>query len=91
VQVALGLRAALWLAADGGIGWASGDFLQAWGLRDAGDVGPVYGGQLGFDYHLMNAHHSLGLLSGALLVPNLDGFGDKAVAIYGSAYLKYVF
>jgi hypothetical protein len=90
-QLLLGVRAALWLAADGGIGWASGDFLQAWGLRDAGDIGPMYGGQLGFDYHLMNAHHSLGLLAGTHRVPNLDAFGDKALAVYGAAYLKYVF
>jgi hypothetical protein len=90
-QLPLGVRAALWLAAQGGIGWASGDFLQAWGLRDAGNVGPVYGGELGLDWHLLNAHHSLGVSSGAYLVPHLDGLGDHAIAIQGTAYLKYVF
>lgn len=90
-QIPLGVRVAFWLAAKGGMGWASGDFLQAWGLRDAGDVGPVYGGELGVDWHLLNAHHSLGLSAGAYLVPNLDGLGDRAIAIAGSAYMKYVF
>lgn len=90
-QVPLGVRVAFWLAAKGGIGWASGDFLQAWGLNDAGTVGLVYGGELGVDWHLLNAHHSLGLSSGAYLVPHLDGLGDRAIAIAATAYMKYVF
>ncbi len=92
LQLPVSVRSALWLAADGGLGWASGDFLEAWGLRHAGTASFNYGGDLGFDWHLMNTHHSLGLSAGALLQPNLDRpGGDRAIVIHGSAYLKYVF
>jgi hypothetical protein len=85
-------RAAFWLSADGGGGLASGDILQAYGFRRAGRVGLVYGGALGFDWHFLNPHQSIGLRTGAHLYPNLDGpDGEKAVAIEASAYLKYVF
>ena len=37
-------------------------------------------------------HHSLGLLAGARLYPNLAGpDGEAAVGIHSAAYLKYVF
>ena len=92
LQLPLGLRSALWLSADGGGGVASGDFLQAWGYRNAGQIGLVYGGSLGFDWHFMNPHHSIGLRAGSHLFPNLDARnGEKSVAIEGAAYLKYVF
>ncbi|HEX2676547.1 MAG TPA: hypothetical protein VHM19_07900, partial [Polyangiales bacterium] len=68
----------------------------AWGLRDAGKVAATYGAELGFDWHLMNAHHSLGLAVGTLLDSNLDSHAfqsstDRALILHGSAYLKYVF
>jgi hypothetical protein len=85
-------RAALWLSADGGGGMASGDILQAYGFKHAGRVGLVYGGALGFDWHFLNPHQSIGLRTGAHLYPNFDGpDGEKAVAIEAAAYLKYVF
>lgn len=91
-QLPLSVRSALWLAGQLGVGWASGDFLQAWGLRKAGDVSAAFGGELGFDYHLMNAHHSLGVATGALMQPSLDrDDGDTAIVLHGTAYLKYVF
>ena len=91
-QLALSTRAALWLSADGGGAFASGDFLQAWGYERAGKIGLVYGGALGFDWHLMNAHHSLGVRTGAHLYPNLDATNrEKSVAIEATLYLKYVF
>jgi hypothetical protein len=92
LQLAVGTRAALWLAGEAGLGWASGDFLQAFGFRKAGDLGAAYGGRVGFDWHLHNAHHSLGLSVGAHLLPNLNGLdGEQALALDSAAYLKYVF
>ncbi|HEX7479542.1 MAG TPA: hypothetical protein VF331_17185 [Polyangiales bacterium] len=92
LQLALGTRSALWLAGEAGLGWASGDFLQAYGLRHAGDPGAAYGGSLGVDWHLFNAHHSLGLCASAHLLPNLNGRdGERALALGSAAYLKYVF
>ncbi|HKP60933.1 MAG TPA: hypothetical protein VJV78_29590 [Polyangiales bacterium] len=91
-QANLGTRVALWIAGDIGAGFASGDFLQAFGFEDAGKIGLIYGGTLGFDWHLFNAHHSLGLATGAHLYPNLkDPEGEQSIGIEGAAYLKYVF
>jgi hypothetical protein len=91
-QANLGTRAALWISGDAGAGFASGDFLQAFGYANAGKIGLVYGGTLGFDWHLYNAHHSLGLSTGAHLYPNLkDPGGEQSIGIEAAAYLKYVF
>jgi len=85
-------RAALWLGGELGIDWIPGNLLQAHGLPDAGSSGFIYGGSLGFDWHLLSRHHSLGLLAGARLYPNLAGpDGEAAVGIHSAAYLKYVF
>ena len=92
-QAALGTRVALWISGDFGAGFASGDFLQAFGYEDAGKIGLIYGGTLGFDWHLFNAHHSLGLSTGAHLYPNLKDpdRGEQSIGIEAAAYLKYVF
>jgi hypothetical protein len=92
LQWAVSTRAALWLSADGGGGMASGDFLQAWGYKNAGKIGLVYGGALGFDWHFMNPHQSIGLRTGAHLYPNLAApSGEKSIAIEAGVYLRYVF
>ena len=40
----------------------------------------------------MSRHHSLGLMAGARLYPNLAGpDGEAAIGIHSAAYLKYVF
>jgi hypothetical protein len=85
-------RAALWLAGELGIDWIPGNLLTAYGLEDADSSGFIYGGSLGFDWHLLSRHHSLGLLAGARLYPNLAGAGgEAAVGIHSAAYLQYVF
>jgi hypothetical protein len=92
LQLPLSTRVALWLAGDAGVGWASGDFLQAYGYRRAADLGLVYGGSLGFDWHFMNRHHSIGLRAGAHLFPELAApNAEKSLSIEAAAYLKYVF
>jgi hypothetical protein len=91
-QANLSTRAALWVSGDLGAGTVDGDFLQAWGYDDAGDLGLVYGGTIGFDWHLFNPHHSLGLSLGAHQYPGLsDPAGEKTIAVESLAYLKYVF
>jgi hypothetical protein len=90
--VPLGARALIWLSADGGAGKVSGDFLQAWGFDRAGKIGFVYGGALGFDWHFLNPHHSIGLKAGGHLYPNLVASnGETSTAVEATAYLKYVF
>lgn len=88
----LGARALIWLSADGGLGKVSGDFLQAWGFDRAGRLGLVYGGALGFDWHFLNPHHSIGLKAAGHLYPNLVASnGETSTAVEATAYLKYVF
>ena len=90
--VPLSARALIWLSADGGVGKMSGDFLQAWGVERAGKLGFVYGGALGFDWHFLNPHHSIGLKAAAHLYPNLVASnGETSTAVEATAYLKYVF
>jgi len=90
--VPIGARALIWLSADGGIGKASGDFLQTWGFERAGRLGLVYGGALGFDWHFLNPHHSIGLKAAGHVYPNLVASnGETSTAVEAAAYLKYVF
>jgi hypothetical protein len=92
LSLPLGARAALWLSADAGAGKASGDFLQAYGFRRARSLGFVYGGALGFDWHFLNPHHSVGLKAASHLYPQLAAAnGERSLAVEGTAYLKYVF
>jgi hypothetical protein len=92
LQLPISARVAIWLSADGGAGLTSGHFLQTYGYQHAGDIGLVYGGALGFDWHFFNPHHSIGLRAGGHLYPNLAApSGERALAIEATAYLKYVF
>ena len=86
----LGPRAALWLDGLAGIVWTGGDVLRGLGFLDAVSATMAYGGELGFDWHVFARHHSIGLLAGGRLFPDLvrDGY---SLGLYGSAYLRYVF
>ncbi len=91
-QANFSARAALWLGGDVGIGFSTSDVLRTYGLRNADSVGLIYGGQLGFDWHMRNRHHSFGLLGGARIHSNLEGVdGELAIAVHGSVYMRYVF
>jgi hypothetical protein len=83
-------RYALWAEGLAGVSWSSGDVLRALGFADAFKPGLAYGGELGFDWHMRSRHHSLGVLGGARLLPNLAR-DDLSLSGYGSAYLRYVF
>ena len=92
LQLPLSARAALFLAGEGGVGFVSGNLLVPYGIENADSIGLIYGGSLGFDWHLMSRHHSMGILAGARLYPSLDGPDDeKAIGIHSAVYLKYVF
>jgi hypothetical protein len=66
--------------------------LQTYGYRRADRLGVVYGGALGFDWHLLNPHHSLGVKAAGHLYPQLTASNDeRSLALEGTAYLKYVF
>jgi len=92
LRLPLSVRAALWLSAEAGLGSVLGNTLESYGLPDADSLGFIYGGSLGFDWHLLSPHHSLGLLAGTRLAPNLDGPGnDRTFEIHSALYLAYVF
>ncbi|MEM7606789.1 MAG: hypothetical protein AAF411_15645 [Myxococcota bacterium] len=92
LQINASARVALWLSGEVGLGLTLSDVLRTYGLQDADQAGLVYGGQLGFDWHLRNRHHSIGLAGGARLHPNLDGVGGEvAIGAHGTLYLRYVF
>lgn len=92
LQLNASARAAVWLGGEFGVGFATGEVLRTYGLQDADNVGIVYGGQLGFDWHMRNRHHSFGLVGGARVFPNLEGFdGSVAVGVHAALYLRYVF
>jgi hypothetical protein len=92
IQANISARAALWIAGEVGVGLTTSDVLRTYGLQDAQGVGLVYGGQLGFDWHMRNRHHSFGLVGGARVHSNLQGFdGELALGVHGTFYLRYVF
>ncbi len=91
LQVNLSARAALWLSGEGGIVVATGDVLRSYGYDQSDGIGLMYGGSLGFDWHMVNRHHSIGLVGGSRLYPSLDVPGDRAFGIHGAAYMRYVF
>lgn len=90
LRLPLSVRAALWLGAEGGLGWVPGDLLPVFGIADSDSLSVIYGGSLGFDWHLLSRHHSLGLRAGARRYPGLDG-ADPTLGIHASAFLAYSF
>jgi len=92
LQANVSARAALWLGGAIGFGQATSEVLTTYGLQQADDLGLVYGGHAGFDWHMRNRHHSFGIDGGARIYQNLEGAdGEIAVGIHGSLYLRYVF
>ena len=92
LQANVSARAALWLGGEVGIGFATSDVLRTYGLQDADQVSLIYGGQLGFDWHMRNRHHSWGISGGARVHPGLEGIdGSVAIGVHGTMYLRYVF
>ncbi len=91
LSVPLTARAALWADGVAGVVWTGGDVLRGLGFhKAAGFATLAYGGELGFDWHVYARHHSIGVLAGGRLFPDLvrDGY---SIGLYGCAYLRYVF
>lgn len=92
VQIAFSARSALWLGPEVAAGFSPGDTLRVFGYESAHDLSLGYGGSLGFDWHLANRHHSLGILAGARVLPSItSASGEPTIGIHSAAYLKYVF
>jgi len=91
LQLPLSARAAPWLAVEAGLDLTAGQTLAAYGIRSADSLGFCYGGSLGFDWHLLSPHYSLGLLAGARMYPNLDRGSDHSIGIHSAAYLRDAF
>jgi len=91
-QVDVSARVGLWLQGEFGGVLAFGDVLPTYGVQGSDEVGLMYGGSAGFDWHLYNRHYSFGLLGGARLFPSLETLdGDMSIGVHGAAYLRYVF
>ncbi len=90
LAVPINARAALWASGLVGLAWTGGDVLKTLGFKDAIGLGPNYGGELGFDWHVKSRHHALGVLAGGRLYPSLAR-EDLTVGAYSSLYLRYVF
>ncbi len=91
-QLNASARFALWLGGEVGIGFSTTDVLDTYGVDQADEIGLLYGGSLGLDWHLRNRHHSIGLQGGARVHSNLEGpTGELALAVHGALYLRYVF
>lgn len=92
LQVNFSSRVALWVGGEGGVYVATGDVLPAYGFDQSDELGIMYGGSAGFDWHLLNRHYSMGLVGGGRLYPNLNSQdGEAAVGIHSAAYFRYVF
>jgi hypothetical protein len=90
LRLPLSARALLWLSGEGGFGWVPGTLLPVLGIADSESLSLIYGGSLGFDWHLLSKHHALGIRAGARRYPGLDG-SDPTVGIHAAATLAYVF
>ena len=86
----LGAQAALFAVGVAGVAWSSADVLRARGFRDADNLGPSYGGDVGFAWHLHARHHAVGLTSGARMLPSLAR-GSYTLGVHGAAFVRYVF
>jgi hypothetical protein len=93
LQWPLSARFALFIAGEGGVGWTTSNLLVVHGFEDANSLRLLYGGNLGFDWHLFSRHHSLGMLAGARLYPGLQRAAPRAqtLGMHSTAYLRYVF
>ena len=92
VQLAFSARFAIWLGLEAGLLTAAqSEVLLAYGFQDAESLGPMFGGSLGIDWHMLNRHHSIGILGGARLYPSLTIFDEQAIGLHAAAYLRYVF
>lgn len=91
-QIPLSARATPWIGLEGGVAGVPGNLLASYGVRRAGSIGLTYGASVGFDWHLLSPHYSLGLLVGARLYPNLTGLdAERTLGVQSAAYLRYVF
>jgi len=92
LQLNLSARSALWLGPELGALIAVGDVLSAYDVDKADRVGPMVGGELGFDWHLFDRHHAIGIAAGSRLYPSLNlPDGEKTVGLHVLAYLRHVF
>jgi hypothetical protein len=92
LRLPLSVRFALQLDAEVGVLTVLGNALETYGVPDAHELGLLYGGGLGFDWHLLSPHHSLGFMAYGRGAPSLDDpAGNPTFALGGSVYLRYVF
>lgn len=91
LQIDATARLAFWLGAEAGLTVATGDVLPAYGLDQSDALSPMFGGQLGIDWHMVHRHYSIGIAGGARLHPSLAGpDGEQAIGVHGTLYLRYV-
>ncbi|MCA9583480.1 MAG: hypothetical protein KC416_16890, partial [Myxococcales bacterium] len=92
LQLPLSAAVALWLGGEVGAHLLLSDVLESYGFVGSDELGPMYGGNLGVDWHFESRHLSAGLLGGARIYPELQGPRATAtLGIQGALYLRYVF
>jgi hypothetical protein len=91
-QINATARFAIWAGGTFGLTLVPSDILSTYGVRQADDIGLMFGGTLGLDWHMKSPHHSLGVTGGARVYPSLEGpAGDIAIGPHGTVYVRYVF
>lgn len=91
LQIPLGARFAVWLAGEGGVVTAMPDLLETYGLEDSTSITPQFGGMMGFDFHHLHRHLSIGLQGGGRLMPGFEDYqGRTTIAVMGALYMRYV-
>ncbi len=96
LQWNLSSRAALWIGGEGGFSTTSTEVLAVYGARQGKGLGWLYGGRLGFDWHMLHRHVSLGVFAGARLQPGLEivalgGGAMPPLGLRAGTYLRHVF
>ncbi|MCC7539279.1 MAG: hypothetical protein IT379_23855 [Deltaproteobacteria bacterium] len=91
LQIPLGARFAVWIAGEGGAVTALPDLLETYGLEDSTSITPQIGGQMGFDFHHLHRHLSIGVQGGGRLMPGFEDLqGRTTIAVMGGLYMRYV-
>jgi len=78
---------------DVGLMRTSTDVLHTYGFHDAENFNIYFGGLVGFEWYQVNPHYALVISGGVRNTPGLKRAvtGDHALAVLGSAGLRYTF
>lgn len=93
-QLAPSDRIGLFVQGEAGVTSVSNDVLRTYGFRDSNELGPYFGGLVGFEWYQISPHMALVVHAGARSYGNIldRAIGSEtALAWLGSGGLKYTF